>query len=420
MKIRTRLLLFLLPTLVGSIALFSTLLAYTWHREIAGSYKMQLESALMTVAALAEPADLVSELSSDFSIYAIPLHSPVVESLSPRIHITPIYKTPDGQKKLMTGYAPLLNSENQLVSWVAADMNVDLIDHKFKESLLIIVLSAAFTILIMTGALYLIAGKISDPVQKLNNSALAIAAGQYNESIQVNGPKEIAELANTLNTMGECLNENINRLKENSLLRERMYGEYECAMLLQHLMLQKNIDDCRSDAVAVKSITFFSDHPRGLLLDFPKTDRSDLFQIHMAEAMEEGLEGTYQLLTQYKYSKESQSHTSVILDRGQSILHSKGGQAPLVWSLDERRFIDWSGSQARVESGDFFFLFNLGLSHLYKNDQKILDLLAKVLKVFAQDGLETTASMLHKELAFATKRKELEEDIHLLCFQILG
>jgi hypothetical protein len=28
--------------------------------------------------------------------------------------------------------------------------------------------------------------------------------------------------------------------------------------------------------------------------------------------------------------------------------------------------------------------------------------------------------MLHKELLFATKRKELSEDIHLLCFQILN
>jgi hypothetical protein len=199
-----------------------------------------------------------------------------------------------------------------------------------------------------------------------------------------------------------------------------MYGEYECAMLLQHLMLQKNIDDCRSDAVAVKSITFFSDHPRGLLLDFPKSDKADLFRIHMAEALEEGLEGTYQLLTRYKYSKESQTHTSVVLDRSESILHTKGGQPPLVWSLDERRFLDWNDSQLRVESGDFFFLFNAGLVRLYKNDQKIADLLAKVLKVFAQDGLETTSAMLHKELSFATKRKEIEEDIHLLCFQVLG
>lgn len=419
MKIRTRLLLFLLPTLIGSIALFSSILAYTWHREITDNYKTQLHSALSTVTTFPDKGPLTAHFPAEFSLYSIPLHSPAVASLSPEIHVTPIYKTPNGQKKLMTGYAPLFDSQNQLSSWLAADMNVDLIDQKFKQSLLIIVLSAAFTILIMTGTLFLIAGKISDPVQKLNNSALAIAAGQYNEAIHVNGPKEIAELANTLNTMGECLNENINRLKENSLLRERMYGEYECAMLLQHLMLQKNIDDCRSDAVSVKSITFFSDTPRGLLLDFPKSEKGDLFQIHMAEAQEEGLEGTYQLLTQYKYSKETQTRTSVILDRAESILHWDGPHAPLIWSLDEKRFFEKKES-VRVESGDFFFLFNQGLLRFCKSDQKIADLLTKVLKVFAQEGLETTSAMLQKELAFATKRKDLEEDIHLLCFQILS
>src|SRR3989344_7367425 len=89
-----------------------------------------------------------------------------------------------------------------------------------------------------------------------------------------------------------------------SFLRERMYGEYESAMLLQHMMLQKNIDDCRSDAVAVKSITFFSESPRGLLLDFPKQKDSHRFLIHMAEAEEDGFEGMDQLLTKYKLFQE--------------------------------------------------------------------------------------------------------------------
>lgn len=340
MKIRTRLLLFLLPTLIGGITFVSSLLAYNWYR---------------------------------FS------------------HL------------MMT-----------------ADTRIELINEKFQESLLLIIFGAGLTVIVTVATLFMIANKISRPIQKLNNSALAIAAGQYGESITPDGPREIAELANTLNTMSECLHENINRLKENSLLRERMYGEYECSMLLQHLMLQKNIDDCRSDAVSVKAITFFSDNPRGLLLDFPKSDRPDLFQIHLAEAQEEGFEGMYQLLTEYKYSKESQDHTSIILDRADSILHSKGPVLPLIWSLDKRSFISHTPSPIKVESGDFFFLFNEGLSRLYKDPQKIADLISKVLKVFAQDGLETTASMLQKELAFATKRKELDEDIHLFCFQILN
>jgi HAMP domain-containing protein len=329
MKIRTKLLLFLLPTLVCNFALVSMLLAYNWMGESAST--------------------------------------------------------------------------------------------KFHVSLFVIILCAIITILLTIASLFIIANKISRPVQKLNNSALAIAAGQYGESIQVQGPREIVELANTLNTMSECLHENINRLKENSLLRERMYGEYECAMLLQHMMLQKNIDDCRSDAVAVKSITFFSECPRGLLLDFPKTTHDEThFQIHMAEAEEEGFEGMYQLLTQYKLSKESQTHTSLLLDRATSHIQIKGPHIPLFWSLDDEKFLQPQNGLIKVDSGDYLFLFSQGLLRFYKGHKQVSELLSKVLKVFASDGLETTSSMLHKELAFATKRKDLDEDIHLLCFQILN
>lgn len=282
-----------------------------------------------------------------------------------------------------------------------------------------LILCAGLTILIMVISVFVIANKISRPVQKLNNSALAIAAGQYGESVQVKGPKEIVELANTLNTMSECLYENINRLKENSLLRERMYGEYECAMLLQHMMLQKNIDECQSDAVAVKSITLFSESPRGLLLDFPKQESPDLFQIHMAEAEEEGFEGMYQLLTRYKLAKESHTHTSLLFDRNTSTLQIKGPHIPLFWSLDDQTFLEPTNGSLKVDSGDYLFLFSQGLLRFYKGHKQISELLSKVLKVFASDGLETVAAMLHKEIAFATKRKDLEEDIHLLCFQIL-
>lgn len=420
MKIRTRLLLFLLPTFIGSIALVSTLLAYNWYGEIVDGFKTRLKSAVMITAAMAPiEEEKMAQIRKDLRIshlYIVPADT--LSSIPKEVYISPIYKGAEG--KLMTGYAPIYDANKNATHLMAADISVDLIDEKFQESLLLILISAGLTSLAMVATLYFIANKISRPVQKLNNSALAIAAGQYGESIEAEGPKEIAELANTLNTMSECLHENINRLKENSILRERMYGEYECAMLLQHLMLQKNIDDCRSDATAVKSITLFSENPKGLLLDFPKSDTPYLFQIHMAEAEEEGFEGMYQLLTQYKFSKESQAHTSLLFSRSKSTLKCKGSQLPLIWSLEEERFLLASNEEVKVESGDFFFLFNQGLLSFYKEPKKIADLIAKVLKIFAQDGLETTAAMLQKEIVFATKRKEIQEDIHLLCFQILN
>jgi HAMP domain-containing protein len=433
MKIRTRLLLFLLPTLISSIALVSALLALNWYKEIVEGFRTQLKAAVVSTAAIRPSSEQLKTIRDQLQVthlYFVPIQSPEIKTIPKHIHITPIYTAKDGAK-LMTGYAPIFDSNGYIMGLMAADINVNLIDKKFHESLFLIILCAGFTISIVVATLFLIANKISRPVQKLNNSALAIAAGQYGESVQVSGPKEIAELANTLNTMSECLHENINRLKENSLLRERMYGEYECAMLLQHMMLQKNIEDCRSDAVAVKPITFFSESPRGLLLDFPKTEKSDFFQIHLAEAEEEGFEGMYQLLTQYKLSKENQTkgaqlllgqetHTSLLLDRTTSTLQLKGPHLPLFWSLDEARYLEPHQDSLKVDSGDYLFLFNQGLLRFYKGHKQIAELFAKVLKVFASDGLETTSAMLQKELAFATKRKELKEDIHLICLQILN
>ncbi|MBF8262575.1 MAG: hypothetical protein HW387_240 [Parachlamydiales bacterium] len=296
----------------------------------------------------------------------------------------------------------------------------------FIEHTHLAVLGVALLAIIATVSLYFIAGKISEPVQKLNNSALAIAAGHYGESIQVTGPRELKELANTLNTMSECLLENINRLKENSRLWERMYGEAECARLLQHLMLQKNIDECSSEAIAVKAISFPSASTRGLLVDFPASDRPELLSIYLAEANQVGFDGMYQLLTQYKLSKDHPQEKlpfpslRITLNRERSMISSQSANCatPYIWSVEDGDLKQLKGKR-RVAAGDFVFLMNHGFASFFKEPQKMSDLLTKTLKYFAQDGIETTAAMLHKEISFATKRKDLQKDLHLLCIQIL-
>jgi HAMP domain-containing protein len=406
-KIRTRLMLSLLPTLIGSIALVVTLMAFRWHEEILDGFKHQLRTAAASTAIASFRGDIDLQQTAHELGLATLSFIPIGQPLP----------TDD-----FTGTAPVFDAEDHLTGHMAASGHAEAMEKKFREGLSLVLVSGTLAIGLLIASLYFIAGRIALPMQKLNNAALAIAAGQYGESAPTRGPKEVADLANTLNTMSECLLENIHRLKENALFRERMYGEYECAMLLQHLMLQKNIDECRSDAVAVKSLTIFSDDPRGLLLNFPpKPDKANLFSIHMAEAEDTGFEGMYELLTQYKYSKEIAKHTSLIFDRTSSTLQSRGPHLPLFWSLDGKKFIEPKTSEVLLECGDFFFLFNEGLNRFFKEERRsIQDILAKVLKVFAQDGLETTFSMLQKEITFAAKRKKFSEDIHLLCFQVLN
>jgi len=276
-------------------------------------------------------------------------------------------------------------------------------------------------------SLYFISKKISDPMQRLNDSALNIAAGQYGESIQLAGPKEFNELANTLNTMSQCLLENMNRLEESSLLKARIHGEAECARLLQHLMLQKNIAECSSDAIAMRAISFVSTISRGWLLYFPPSQEGKLLHIHLLEAKQTGLEGMYQLLTQYASPKEQYKKSSpffcvqLTLDLSTSTLYSNtiGCSAPYLWSLKNQN-LTLIKEKHFVEAGDFILFINQGvLSFFRKSTTKIFYVLQKVLKHFAQDGLDICTNMLQKEIALALKRNYVEEGLHLLCIQVL-
>lgn len=280
-----------------------------------------------------------------------------------------------------------------------------------------------FTMVAIFVTLFFSATKLSMLLQRLNLAALDIAAGQYGKSIQIEGPKEVAELANTLNTMSQCLQENIEQLQENRKPHLSYRNEDDSFMLLQELMLQKNIESCRSDVVAIRSIHFFSTHPRGVLLEFPqKLKNTETFQLLFSEAKEPKVEGIYKLL-----SSKKESSQEFILEKNSFLLY-RGPFTPIVWSLEKKCFLEaknFGSNQIsnhkvlEVETGDIFFLFNHGFFNFYQSHQKIEALFNKVLKVFAQDGLDTFISMLEKEISFSIRRKNPKEDLHLIAFQLL-
>jgi HAMP domain-containing protein len=160
--------------------------------------------------------------------------------------------------------------------------------HWSREVLLI---GSFMTFLLVIGTVFIIADRISKPVRQLNRAALAIAAGNYEANIQVEGPKEIMELAHTLNTMGQCLVEHISRLKESSLIRERMYGEYECSLLLQYYMLQKVIEDFSNPHLSVRLVSIpQSPLQKGLFLKMDRLSESEL-TLTLFESQEQGFAG---------------------------------------------------------------------------------------------------------------------------------
>lgn len=414
MKIRTRLFLFFLPPLILTNILLGTLLTYWSYQDALQSHTQRLKSSMFSRRG---EQDYFTTLEKNKEIEKItitkdPFSSfPSLQQKDDDFYLSSSYL--QNNKKMIAASAPYQDG------YILIESSLESAVHSLQKHIIVAFLCIILLILIACLCLFALAKKIADPVQKLNNSALAIAAGCYENKVEVKGPKEIVDLSNTLNTMGECLQENINHLKENAILREKMYGEYESSLHFQHTMLNKAIENCSSDMVSIQSISFFSNNPKGVLLDFPTLSQEEL-SIQLTEAKEKGFEGMYELLTHYKLAKSKKpKYPSLQLqlapEKKLLLYQSYRTSRPILWSSKKKQILPIQ-KENRITAGDFFFIYNEGLRNFYPN---LEGLIKKVMDIFSEEGIGTIKATLQKELAFLTKKKDLEEDIHLICFQLL-
>jgi len=287
----------------------------------------------------------------------------------------------------------------------------------------ILIVGSSGMLLLVIGVVFLMADRISKPVRQLNRAALEIAAGDYEANIQVKGPKEIMQLAQTLNTMSQCFVEHISRLRESSLIRERMHGEYECALLLQHYMLQNVIEDFKNPYLSIRlTSTPLSTLQKGLFLKIDRSPSSDLALI-LLEAQEQGFAALFHL-NQCAYKPKEELKNKAFLEclfiEQYRILryHVHKLFPPLVWSLKNRQFMRGERQEIPLQHGDMVFLYNSSLIEQFETQEAIEEWFARVLRHFAEDGLETIHAMLTNELTFLTKKKQAKHDIKIISSQV--
>lgn len=330
--------------------------------------------------------------------------------------LTPIYRGISSHEQFMTGYAPIMNDQKEVIALVGADVNMNLL-HRIEEHAIWVMLIAAFiTILLVTTCVVFIANKITSPVSQLKNAALALAAGEYDEKIGVKGPKEIAELANTFNTMRECLLDHINRLRDSSFLREKLFGEQECALLLQNRMLDGIIERFEDPRISIRHITSAITGPmRGLKLDMAADTAS--ISVTLTESIDEGFDGVYSLVS--NSPDFAGKLTSRIEFPPKSIVSKNNNMpTPLLWSLQQGRFLPDNEGPLPFEKGDYLFLFNQEMLTIFPHRQTIRDWIGKVMRQFAKENLDLLTVMLTSELNFWIKKSNASPHIHLFCIQI--
>lgn len=293
----------------------------------------------------------------------------------------------------------------------------------FNWSREILLMGSCVTLLLVIGTVFLIADRISKPVRQLNQAALEIAAGDYEANIQVEGPKEIMELAHTLNTMSQCLVEHMSRLRESSLIRERMYGEYECALLLQHYMLQKVIEDFHHSHITLRLISApLSPLQKGLFLKMDRLSSGHL-TLTLLEAQEQGFAGLFQLNQWAHLPHEELKDKSFIecqfIDQYHALRYDVYTLfPPLVWSIKGQHFIKGDRQKIPLENRDMVFLYNSSLIDHFETEEAIEVWFARVLRHFAEDGLDAIHVMLTNELTFLAKRQHTKHNFKILSLQL--
>lgn len=330
--------------------------------------------------------------------------------------ITPIYRGKGSAEEFMTGYAPIKNEQGKVIALVGADVNLDLLHRFVRHAILVMLLSTLIATSLVAVAVMFIANKITEPVSQLKNAALALAAGEYEEKIAVKGPKEISELASTFNTMRECLLDNINKLRQSSFLREKLYGEHECAALLQSRMLDGVIERFNDPRLTIKQIVSSpSSAIQGLKVDLTPSENS--ISIKLSESLEEGFEGVYSLLNgEHQIAGEISSE--ILFLEKKVLFQNLSMPLPLLWSASYAKFLPDNLTGYTFAPGDFLFLFNQELELAFPQRQTVRDWMSKVMAQFANDKLELMCAMLTSELNFCMKKQHAAYHVHIFCIKI--
>lgn len=325
------------------------------------------------------------------------------------------YISRKNKEHLITGYAPLLNDQGTVQALVGADISMSEIDSKLKGALLIILASAIATISLVVLSVLVSANKISEPVQKLKNAAVDIAAGNYDSPIEVDGPSEIVELSNTLNTMSECLKENIDRLKQNAAAREHLMGEYECAVLLQERMFQRDLEQFSHPQLRIRGInTHTAMQPKGVLVNLSLINEHEV-TFTFREAKEKGFEGIYRLLNEH-YELNSLNVSFFLASN--TATYQQNPQLPLfLWSKDQGVFLNEEVGEITWNSGDTLIAYSEGLSKLFSTRDLFEKWFSRVLRHFSQEDFDMYILMLDQEVTFLCDNHHIDQDIFIVCIQ---
>lgn len=332
--------------------------------------------------------------------------------------VTPIYTARYGQEQLISAYAPIVDAEGNVLALVGADVSMAQVDQKLRRALLSLVGSALATVILVSLSVLVATHKISRPVQQLKDAALNIAAGDYDTTITVTEPLEIAELANTFNTMSACLKEHLARLQQNATARERLLGEYECALLLQKRMFQHSLEQFAHPHLQLSGLqSQVASQPHGIYLRLAQDMATRDVTLTFDENTHFGFDSLYQLIS----DPTTATMTATLHFRMKPQLLSYRCHhlpPPLLWSGGQPLFLEGSQGECPWLSGDLLLIASSSLRELFPNENDLKKWLVRFPTHFSGGDFALFTSMVDREIEFLCSRCHLERDLFVVCAQL--
>lgn len=246
-----------------------------------------------------------------------------------------------------------------------------------------IFIAALVSLALLWILLFFIAKGVSKPIEELKDAALEMAAGNCDIQVRVKGQKEVEELAGALNTMNACIKEQISEQQREAFTKELSPKEQECTQLFKGNIIQYILAKAKDFPFSIQYVEVPSTKPRGLVIEISGRN------FHLFQAKEPLLPAFVALVT------ESKEHFPAMH------LHIKEDGS----CMFERRDLPPPYIQ-----NEYLFVYNFDTG-------AFIEMTDKVLKHFAEQGLEAISSLLEKELLFFSRKRNSDEDLFIFCMK---
>lgn len=122
---------------------------------------------------------------------------------------------------LKSAYVPVINESGDATAYAGADVNIDVIETMTRTALLQVILIGIITAAAGMFAAYIVSKRVTRPIAMLKQSALRVAAGNFDEPIEVHSPIELKDLGSVLNRLRETLRDTVSSLTDQNIQMEQ-------------------------------------------------------------------------------------------------------------------------------------------------------------------------------------------------------